>query len=88
MSTVPIPAQYAAKVTSNWNKFLYAKEFYSPAQAALALQILWVWLNQCNIALGHPTVTAPWPDPPAEPAIETVDDEPYGEATGNLVYDG
>lgn len=81
---VPIPSQYLAQVTSSWSAYQYAIAFGSESLQASALSVLMVWLNKCNVALGHPKVLRPYAEPPAAPAV-VVDPETQ-EMTGDLEY--
>jgi hypothetical protein len=86
---VPLSAtSFGTQVITSWD--LYRAKMIDPgattAQKSLARNVLWIWLNKCNAELDQPVVAKPYPDPPAAPAIETTDNEPYGPASGNLVY--
>jgi hypothetical protein len=79
---------YGSQVILAWD--LYRAKMDDPSatanQKTLVRNVLWIWLNRCNVELGQPTVAKPYPDPPAAPAIETTDATDYGPASGNLVY--
>jgi hypothetical protein len=86
---VPLSAtSYGSQVITSWD--LYRAKMTDPAattaQKSLARNVLWIWLNRCNDELDQPIVPKPYADPPSAPSIETTDDEPYGPASGDLVY--
>lgn len=85
---VQIPPQFATNTLLSWSKYRAAMTGAStPAQRTAARNILYIWLNQCSMALDQPTTpTSEYADPPVTPRVQTEDDSDYGEPTGNLEY--
>lgn len=84
---VPIPPQFAANVLVSWGKYCIAMQSGTPLQKTVTRNVLYIWLNQCSIALDQPTVpSSAYVDPPVAPRVETEDGSDYGAATGNLEY--